>query len=138
MDDADARTTIDDERDGHTEERDSVGVVDGAVEGIDDPRSAVGERDRRATGLDGAVLAGFLGQDPVAGEPGADRVEDQRLRQMIDLGHHVAGALVVDPLDALVALHEEPAGAGRDLEAEGQLVGERRAFGWTRGRRHDQ
>ena len=84
------------------------------------------------------MLPGLLGQDGIGRVALPDRLEDEPLGHVVGLGDHVAGALVVDPLDALVALHEEPAGAGRDLEAEGQLVGERRAFGWTRGRRHDQ
>ena len=42
-----------------------------------------------------------------------DRVDDQLLGEVVDLGDDVAGALVVDPLEPLVAIHEQPAGRQR-------------------------
>ena len=94
--------------DRDAEERDPVGVVHGAVERVDDPGPARGERPRRRSGrIDGARVArpppdldvrvlprslvrpGLLGEDPVAGKRLADRAEDQLLGQVVDLGHHV-------------------------------------------------
>ena len=56
-------------------------------------------------------MARFLRQDAVVGVAIADRGDHQLLRRVVDLGHHVAGALVVDPLDPLVAGGQQRAGA---------------------------
>ena len=56
----------------------------------------------------GAVGAGLLGQDAVAREPVPDGGDDERLREMVDLGDHVPRRLVVHPLHPLVALEQDP------------------------------
>ena len=107
------RHAVDDEPDRDAEERDAVRVVDGAVERVDDP----GPPAAASAGL-GAVrparpraraVAGLLGQDPVARKrgPGSpSRMSSSR--QVVDLGDHVLGRLVVDLLDPLVALEQDP------------------------------
>ena len=53
---------------------------------------------------------------------GPDRVEDERLRLVVRLGHDVAGALVVDPLEPLVAIHQDPAGLFGEIRGERELL----------------
>ena len=62
VDDADDRPAVDDERDRDAEERDAVGVVDGAVERVDDPGPAAAGC-RRLGAARGVVPAGLLGED---------------------------------------------------------------------------
>ena len=69
------------------------------------------------------MLAALLGQDRVTGVVRTDRVDDQLLGEVVGLGHDVAGALVVDPLEPLVAVHQHLAGAGREREREREVVG---------------
>ena len=63
----------------------------------------------------------------------------ERLGQVVGLGHDVAGALVVDPLEALVAVHEDDAGGGRGRPRrparEAQVDGATPARRLARGRR---
>ena len=68
------------------------------------------------------MLPALLGEDRVAGVARTDSVDDQLLRQVVGLGHDVAGALVVDPLEALVAVHQHLARAGRERQPERQVV----------------
>ena len=75
------------------------------------------------------MLAGLLGEERVARVARPDRVEDERLGQVVRLGHDVPGALVVDLLEPLVAIHQDLAGPDGEREREGQLVGERRGRG---------
>ena len=49
--------------------------------------------------------------------------EDERLRQVVGLGHHVPCALVVDPLEPLVAVHQDLARARREGHGEREVVG---------------
>ena len=69
------------------------------------------------------MLPGLLGKQRIGRVARPDRVEDQRLAQVIRLGHDVPGALVVDPLETLVVVHQHDPGSARQLEREGQLVG---------------
>ena len=119
-DDAHGRAPVNDQPDRDAEDRDAVGVVHGPVEGVDDPDPATPRGGRLAR--DGTMLPGLLGKDRVAREAGPDRVEDQRLGQVIRLGHHVPRALVVDPFEPLVAIHQDGPGPLGDIEREGQLV----------------
>ena len=68
-------------------------------------------------------MARFLRQDAVVRVALADRVEHQLLRGVVDLGHHVAGALVIDPLDPLVAGGQQRAGAPHRRLGEGERIG---------------
>ena len=120
VDDADGRDAVDDQADRHAEERDAVGVVHGAVERVDDPDPAAARGRRLAR--DRPMLAGLLGEDRVARVARPDRVEDERLGQVVRLGHHVAGALVVDLLEPLVAVHQDLAGANGQAQRERELV----------------
>ncbi len=129
-DDPDRRDAIDHERDRDAEDGQAVGVVDRAVEWIDDPDPATPRGGRLAR--DGTVLPGLLGKDRVVRVPGADGVQDERLGQGVRLGHDVPCALVVHALEPLVAVHQHGPGALRDLEREGQLRGH------DRGGRHDR
>ena len=86
---------VDDEADADCEERDTVGIVDGPIERIDDP----GARRQRAR------ATRFLGQERVAREGLSDLRQDGLLAEMIDLGDDVLLALVHDPLEAFVAVH---------------------------------
>ena len=104
-DDPDRRPAVDDQPDRDAEDRDAVGVVHGAVERVDDPDPATPRGGRLARHR--LVLAGLLGQDRVVRVARPDRVEDQRLGQVVRLGHHVPGALVVDLLEPLVVVHED-------------------------------
>ena len=126
-DDPDRRPPVDDQPDRDAEERDAVGVVDRAVERVDDPDPATPRGGRLARHR--AMLAGLLGEDRVVREARPDRVEDQRLGQVVGLGDHVPGALVVDPLEPLVAVHEDRPGELRELGGEGQLGGVRQRRG---------
>ena len=107
-DDPDGRRAVDDQPDRDAEDRDAVGVVHGAVERIDDPDPATPRGGRLAR--DRPVLPGLLGQDRVGRVARPDRVEDQRLGQVVRLGDDVAGALVVDLLEPLVAVHQHGPG----------------------------
>ena len=73
------------------------------------------------------MLAALLGDDPVAGVGGPDRVDDQRLGEVVGLGHDVLGGLVVDPLDPLEPLDQQLAGAPGQRDREGELVARRGA-----------
>ena len=106
--------------DRDAEERDAVGVVDGAVERVDDPDPAAPRGGRLARLR--RVLPGLLGKDRVGRVARADRVEDERLGQVVRLGHDVAGALVVDLLEPLVVVHQDHAGLARDVARELELV----------------
>ena len=64
-----------------------------------------------------------------AGWTRPDRVDDELLGQVVGLGHDVAGALVVDPLEPLVAVHQHLARPGRDRERERQVVAAKSAAG---------
>ena len=118
-DDPDRRDAIDHERDRDAEDGQAVGVVHRAVEGIDDPDPATPRGGRLAR--DGAMLPGLLGKDRVVRVARPDGVQDERLGQVVRLGHHVPGALVVDPLEPFVAVHQHRPRAPRDLEREGEL-----------------
>ena len=120
VDDADGRAPIHDEPDRHAEERDAVRVVHRAVQRIDDPEPA--PTGRWGLAGDRPMLPALLGQDRVAWVARTDGVDDQLLRQVVGLGHDVAGALVMDPLEALVAVHQHLAGAGRERQPERQVV----------------
>ena len=120
VDDADDRPAVDDQADRHAEERDAVRVVHGAVERVDDPDPAAARGGRLAR--DGPMLPGLLGEDRVARIGRPDGVEDERLGQVVRLGHDVPGALVVDLLEPLVAVHQDLAGADRDRLRERQLA----------------
>jgi hypothetical protein len=73
------------------------------------------------------VRTGFLGEDRVVREAAPDRRDHQVLGQVVRLGHDVAGALVVDPLELLVVVHQDPAGSRRGLDRERELGGPRRS-----------
>ncbi len=119
-DDADRRHRIDHQTDRDAEDRDAVGVVDGAVQRIDDPDPAASRRGRLARLR--RVLAGLLGQDRVGRIARPDGVQDQRLGQVVGLGHDVARALVVDLLEPLVVVHQDHAGPPGDVEREVEVV----------------
>jgi hypothetical protein len=67
------------------------------------------------------VLTGLLGENPVVGEPLADRPQDQLLRQVVDLGDDIASALVRDPLDPFDPVAQELPGPGCRLDGEVDL-----------------
>ena len=114
VDDPDRRPAVDDQPDRDAEERDAVGVVDRAVERVDDPDPATAGGGRLARHR--LMLAGLLGEDRVVREARPDGVEDERLGQVVGLGHDVPGALVVDLLEPLVVVHEDsPARAARAI-----------------------
>src|SRR5436190_20931610 len=71
------------------------------------------------------MLASLLGEERVAGERRPDRAKDQRLREVIDLGHDVLGGLEVDLPDLAGTLDLELAGARRDGQGERQIGGVR-------------
>ena len=119
-DDPDGRHAIDDQPDRDAEDRQAVGVVDGPVERIDDPDPATPRGGRLARLR--LVLPGLLGKDRVGRVVGPDRIEDQRLGQVVGLGHDVAGALVVDLLEPFVVVHQHDPGPDREVEREGELV----------------
>ena len=118
VDHADRRDAVHDEAHRDAEERDPVRVVDGAVERVDDPGAPERARLPVPSGPRLPVRAGLLGEDPVAREPRPDRVDDQRLGQVVDLGHDVPRRLVVDLLHPLVALEQDPSRALGDLPRE--------------------
>src|SRR6185369_9378550 len=121
--------------DRHAEERDAVGVIDGPVERIDHPHPSTARR-RRFAGF-GAVFAALLGEDAVIRVIRPDRIDDEVLRQVVGLGDDVARALVVDPLEAFVAIHQDLAGAGRQRDRELELRGLRtRVVDRSSRRRH--
>ena len=111
VDDADGRGAIDDQTDGHAEQGDPVGIVDRPVERIDDPDPAVVRRGETR----------LLGQDPVAGEGGADGLDDERLGQVVDLGHDVLRALVADRLDPAEPVAEQLPCPDGEVGGEGEL-----------------
>ena len=111
------RLTLDDQADTDGEEGDAVGVVDGAVQRVDDPQS-VGPR------APFARLARFLGQEAVVGEGAADDLEDDLLAQSVSLGDDVLLALEVDALEPLIQLHLDRAGGAGSLGRRRQLTGE--------------
>ena len=133
VDGADGRAAVDHEPHRDAEVRDAVRVVDGAVERVDDPGPARWRGPARHRPAARRVAAGrvvrprLLGQDPVGGVALADRAHDQRLGEMVHLGDDVPGGLVVDLLDALVALEQQPAGPLGDLPRERGVGGEPRA-----------
>src|SRR6185295_10543358 len=61
----------------------------------------------------------LLRDDPVAGMAGADRLDDQLLGHVVDLGDDVLGRLEVDALDLLEALGQDPPGVLREGDREG-------------------
>ena len=111
QDDPDRRDAVDDEPDRDAEDRDAVRVVDRAVERVHDPHPAAPPR----------RLARLLRQSPIVREGLPDRVEDERLAQVVDLGHDVLGALVADRFDPPEPIDEELAGPGGQLRCERQL-----------------
>ena len=115
-DDPDGRHAIDDQPDRDAEDRQAVGVVHGPVERIDDPDPATPRGGRLARLR--LVLPGLLGKDRVGRVVGPDRIEDQRLGQVVGLGHDVPGALVVDLLEPLVVVHQHDPGPDREIERE--------------------
>ena len=111
-DHAEQRLAIDDEADADREEGDAVGVVDGAVERVDDPESLrLGARGTR-----------FLGQYRIAGEGRADDLEDGRLAQVVDLGDDVLLALVDDALEPLVVIDVDGPRRARRLDGHLELA----------------
>ena len=64
------------------------------------------------------MRARLLGQDPVARDGAPDRLQDQRLGEVVHLRDDVPCGLVVDDLDPLVALEEDPPGRLRELARE--------------------
>ena len=101
VEDADGQLTVPLERDRHAVDRQTVGVVGGAVERIHDP----------AVGLGSAPRPTLLGQDGVAREPGMDGVEDDGLGAAVHLGDEIGGAaLVADVVPSAEAGSEERAG----------------------------
>ena len=135
--DPDRWPSIDDEADRHAEERDPVGVVHGTVERIDDPDPTPTRG--RAVARDRAVLAALFGQDRVTGVPLPDGIDDEGLRQVVRLGHDIACALVVDPLETLVAVDEDLPRSGREGDPEGEIVAgpaDRLVGGRRHGSRH--
>ena len=116
-DDPEARLATDDEGDADGEEGQAIGVVDGAVERVDDPHP-VGRL---------AGDARFLGQEAIGGEGRPDHLEDGRLAQVVDLGDDVLLRLVDDALEPFVALHVDgagsPGGRGGHLELTGKVIG---------------
>ena len=74
--------------------------------------------------------SGFLGEDRVGRMPRADRGDHELLGQVVGLGHDVADALVGDPLESLIAVHEDrprlPRETGREREIVGRAAGDRR------------
>ena len=113
VDDADDRPAVDDQPDRDAEQRDAVGVVHRAVERVDDPGPAAAARSAPSPAPGRACSPDLLGQDRVVREPLPDRLDDQLLGQVVDLGDDVLGALVVDPLEPLVAVHQDRAGRAR-------------------------
>ncbi len=77
---------------------------------------------------------GLLGKDRIRRIARPDRVEDQRLGQVIRLGHDVPGTLVVDLLEPLVAVHQDGPGLLGEVQGERKFVGEDRAV--VRAGRH--
>ena len=71
------------------------------------------------------MFAGLLGQDRVARKPLLDGRDDQCLRLMVRLGDHIAGTLVVDLLQALVAVHQHGSGTSCEIETEVEVGGQR-------------
>ena len=74
------------------------------------------------------VAAALLAEQRITREASPDGFEDQRLREVIDLGHDVLGRLQVDSFELLVALELEGTGTSGDLDGEGQLLGPIAAF----------
>ena len=104
---------VDDQGEGDAEERDPVGVVDGPVDRVADPRSVGGH----------GVPARLLAVEGVVREALGERRPDQRLGRVVHLGHDVADALEGDRAGVVEALHQEDAGAGGDLHRGRQLRG---------------
>ena len=144
----DHRPATDGQPDADAEHGDAVGVVHGAVERVDDPHPLVhGRWPGPLLPGDGAAsprrrrAARFLGQERVVGKRLADGIDDQLLGERVDFGDHVVLGLVHDALEALVALHLQPAGMARGVHRDGHLrVQSRRASGraketiWATGR----
>ena len=116
---------MDHQRDRDAEDGQAVRVVHGPVEGIHDPDPATPRGGRLAR--DGTMLPGLFGKDRIARVGGPDGVQDERLGQVVRLRHNVTGALVVDLLETLVAIHERLAGSVGELERERKILGE---IGW--------
>ncbi len=72
--------------DGYAEDRDVVGVVDRAIERVDEPHMV----------FQAVRFPGFFGQDGVPGMACADLVQDECFGLVVDLGHQVDDAFVVD------------------------------------------
>ena len=113
--DPDARPAVHDQGDRDAEDRDAVGVVDRAVKWIDHPYPAVA-RWRRAR---------FLRQEPIVWVGLADGAQNERLAQVIDLGHHVLGALVGDRADLAQSFEQQVAGPRPHGHGQVPFVGER-------------
>ena len=114
---------VDDQADRHAEDRDPVRIVHGAVEGVDDPDPAAARRGRLAR--DGPMLAGLLGQDRVVRVALSERLHDERLGEMVRLGHDVASALVVDLFEPLVMVHQDDPRLAGEIPGEVEIVRQR-------------
>ncbi len=69
-----------------------------------------------------ASILRLLGQERVVREGTAQGTDDELLGQPVDLGDDVVLGLVDDPLEPLVALHLQPAGAPGSLDRDRQLM----------------
>ena len=124
--DAEHRPAIDREADADREEGQAVGVVHGAIERVDDPQPSTGldPASRRRDSGGRWRVARLLREEGVRREHGADRLDDRRLGEMVDLGDDVLLALVDDALEALIALEHDRTGRPRGDRRGRQLVAE--------------
>src|SRR5205814_810668 len=88
------------------------------VEGVDDPDPT------DAGGRLVAARAGLLGKQCVTRERGLDALEDERLGQVVDLGHDVLRGFVVDRTDGTRPRELELARVAGGLDRERELGGE--------------
>ena len=126
MDHPDHGPAILHERERDTEERQAVGVVDGAVDRVADPHA----------GGDRRIAARFLAEERVGGKRPGQAVPDERLGGVVDLGHDVAGTLVRHRATVLVAAGHEEAGRLDELDS-GRELRAPCATGWRALRRRD-